>query len=99
MKRAFAAKDLEGARKIIFHDLGKAGLTVDEVTSILSTIDETTAMHDTLLTGLCRASDLPMLALAAEFFEKNDRLATLDSPMDSGTTRCTSLPRKDTSRS
>ena len=24
LKRAFAAKDLEGARKIIFHDLGEA---------------------------------------------------------------------------
>ena len=36
------AKDLEGARKIVFHDLREAGLTLDEVIGILSKIDEVT---------------------------------------------------------
>ena len=78
LKSLFAAKDVSGASKIIFHDLGEAGLTVNELLSILSKIDETTEKRDTLLTGICRT-----LELVVEFFEKNRRLASIiDAPKE-----------------
>ena len=79
LKSLFAAKDVSGASKIIFHDLGEAGLiTVNEFLSILSKIDETTEKRDTLLTGICRT-----LELVVEFFEKNRRLASIiDAPKE-----------------
>ena len=80
LKSLFAAKDvLSGASKIIFHDLGEAGLiTLNEFLSILSKIDETTEKRDTLLTGICRT-----LELVVEFFEKNRRLASIiDAPKE-----------------
>ena len=78
LKSLFAAKDVSGASKIIFHDLGEAGLTVNELLGILSKIDETTEKRDTLLTGICRT-----LELVVEFFEKNRRLASIiDAPKE-----------------
>ena len=87
LKRAFAAKDLERARGRSFSTTSaRAGLTVDEVISFLSKIDETTKCARHFSPGLCRANDLPLLAVVAEFLERNERLATLDTPTGNGAT-------------
>ena len=58
LESAFTVKDIEGARAILFHDLGKAGLTVDEALAVIQRPDPTSALENpenpvTIFAALC----------------------------------------------
>ena len=86
-KANIKGKDVAPIAGILFHDdreEDEDGLDVDECLELIHTIDETTERGDTEFTGLCRAGNVPMASLMVEFFEKNDRLATVDTPTGGG---------------
>ena len=95
-KANIKGKDVVPIAGILFHGEGlllgddreeDGGLlAVDECLELIHTIDETTQFGDTEFIGIFRANNLPMASLLVEFFEKNDRLATIDTPKSQGVT-------------
>ena len=85
---AFAAEDVEGARAILFHDPGKAGLTVDEALAVIHGPDPTPAWNRpiTVFSARCLINDVPLLSLMLEYLEENDRLGTIDDRDQDGQT-------------
>ena len=70
LERAFIVKDIEGARAILFHDLGKPGLTVDEALAVIK--------RSSIFQMVCLMNEVPLLSLILEYLEENNRLTIID---------------------
>ncbi len=83
-QRVIAESDVAGFKRLVMTDGRKKKARLAEVLHLLHEIDETTKDHDTPLTWLCRANNVPMVSAIVEFLETNELLATIDSTKGGG---------------
>ena len=83
LESALTANNVEGARAILFHALGKAGLSVDDALAVFRRRDKTEAStflgrEISIMSAICERNEVLLLSQVLQFLEENNRLSTIN---------------------